>query len=259
MNRRVNLRHRTAHISKKRIFWRRFSTFLRISTLFAFIAIIVYSANYFFLVSDYFKISGVSVYGTSTFVNRSDIQKLAETHFLNNHVAKVDTKEISKLLMENFQGAKLIEIDRKLPDQIIVNVYERVPLALVTNKSTPNFYLVDEDGYVLGIVDQDKTNLPQITYDGELKVGYFIDRELVFVYLELLHAIERNNIKASTVSVGEKHITFYVNSEIEVLLGKAKDIAASVKIVDELVRQLALEGKEVRKIDLRYDKVVVEY
>jgi hypothetical protein len=44
-----------------------------------------------------------------------------------------------------------------------------------------------------------------------------------------------------------------------VMISSDKDIKNSIKVVASLDKELNLEGKSIKKIDLRYDKVIVSY
>ena len=149
-------------------------------------------------------------------------------------------------------------IKKDYPSRVVVEITERVPLAVVYSSRSDEHFLVDEEGYVLGIVDEERTNLPKVTYNGTLQVGFFLDEDLVPLYLELLNSLDATNLKASSVSVSERYISFYIDDSVQVLVGRSKDLSNSVKILSELVKQLALEGAEIRRIDLRFDKVIVE-
>lgn len=245
-------------VSRKKIFVRRFGRFFKIVIIALAICGFLLGFYELFIKSDFFKVSEVEVTGAKTFVNSGDAHQLAERKSLGTHIITLDTNEIETVLEDTFLGAKDIKVSKSYPDKIVVVISERTPLAVVFSSMSEDHFLIDEEGYVLGIVDAEKTNLPKVTYDGILQVGYFLDKDLVPLYLELLNSLDETNLKASSVSVGERHISFYLDGPIRVLLSRSKDISNSVTILSELVRQLALEGAEIRRIDLRFDKVIVE-
>jgi cell division septal protein FtsQ len=208
--------------------------------------------------SDFLKVTSIEISGTKTFVNSNDLRGLAESLLLNKKIYEVKTNSIEKILSDSFLGAKNITVKTRFPNSVEILVKERVPLAVVTNDNE-RYFMVDDEGYVLGLVDSGATNLPVVLYQGELEVGYFIDEGLIPVYFDLLSSLDKEKIDASSVSADERDISFLVNKKILVIIGRDKNIINSVKIASELLKQLALEGQEVKKIDLRYDKVIVEY
>ena len=77
--------------------------------------------------------------------------------------------------------------------------------------------------------------------------------------MELYQNIEKNNIKASSVSFNSYYMELNLESGIKLLVGTDKSITKSLEYVLNLIRQLNVEGRNIKKIDLRYDKVIVEY
>lgn len=263
---RKNLRKKQTHkisrkrkINKYKIFLRKFGKLVKniliVLAIFGFI-LAFYKV---FLNSGFFKISNIQIFGTHTFVNKEDITSLVSQKVNGENIFSFDKNSLENALKDTFLGAKNITVKKKLPNKIIVSVSERVPLAIITNESNKVYFMVDDEGYVLGIVDVSTTNLPQITYYGDLNVGKFIDPLLIPLYLDLLHSLDTEQLKVSTISVNDNSIDFFLKDNIFVLIGKNKNMHKSVKIISELLKQLKLEGKNVTKIDLRYDKVIVEY
>lgn len=251
-------RRRNPHVNKRKVFLRKHAPILRFALvlmLFTILALILYRMTD----KEYFNVKKVIVSGTHNFVNASDLATMAEQQLMGRHILKVEPERTEEILENSFQGAKEIKVYKDWPDEVQVVVSERIPLALIKSKTDEESYLVDDEGYVLGIVDESKTNLPRINYEGKAHVGQFLDKDLVPLYLDLLSTIDEQKLKASSVSVNDEYVNFYLDNKINVLIGKSKDIRRSVLIVSELLNQLKYEGKDVRKIDLRYDKVVVEY
>jgi len=208
---------------------------------------------------DYFRVLQVEINGAKNFVSSADLEELTKARSLGQPIFTVDKKELENSLERNFQGAKEISISRKLPKTLVVSVTERVPLAVVKD-AQDNYYLIDEDGYVLGRVDQAKTNLPKVNYDKDISVGYVLEPELVSVFLSLLSVLDENKILISDLTVTQNYLSFYVDKGfVKVLISNVKNEKESVETLSSLLEKLASEGKEPGLIDLRYDKVVVSY
>ncbi len=245
-------------VKSKKVYIRKISPFLNYALIVTFFSLVAFGL-FRLKKTQYFNVKAISVNGTQNFVNSTDLKTMAEQQVLNKPIFNIESEKIESVLESSFQGAKDIQVVKSWPDSIEIAVSERVPLALLTNTADSESYLVDEDGYVLGIVDESKTNLPKINYNGKIHVGNFIDKDLVPLYLELLSSVDEQGLKASSVSVSDHYIDFYLDNKVNVYIGKSKDIKKSVIIISELFNQLKYEGKDVKKIDLRYDKVVVEY
>lgn len=208
--------------------------------------------------NDYFWINNVQVTGTQAYVNDTDLKEMVRNISYGSNLFFYNTRKSEEILKENFQGARNIKIKKKLPDTLSVQVEERIPLVIMYNNGF-DFFLVDEEGYVLGIVDESSTNLPRVFYEGDIKVGYFIKPELISVFMEVLGAMDVEKILASSVSVHKRYIKLFLDDSVEVYIGNDKDKLAAVKLLNTLLKQLYAEGKSVKKVDLRYDKVIVSY
>jgi cell division septal protein FtsQ len=219
----------------------------------------VYSLYYLLQRSQFFVVSHVRVFGAGAFVNGDDLVEIVKGQVKDKSIFKVDTKTISENLSQNFQGAKSIKVYKVFPKTVNIEVSERVPLALIYNDVSTDYYLIDEEGYILGIVDPTKTNLPKIYYEGDIYVGLFISKELVPVYLDLTAALSESRIKVSSLSFYPRHAVLFLEEGPEVLISNEKDKKSMTDILFDLLNQFKEKDKKVKKIDLRYDKVIVSY
>jgi len=236
--------------------------FLKFANLLIFIAIalgLIGGLYYIFGISDFFKISNIEIIGAKSFVNHRDIKEVLQTKLYGKNILTIDVNASEKALSNTFLGAKNITLERKFPNRIDIIVNERVPLALIYNSNSPNVFMIDEDGYVLGIVDENTTNLAKIRYEGDIKVGMFINKTLIPVYLELTKVLSKEEIKATSMSFYPRHVELFLNTEVKALLSSEKSITNSIGVLVSMLRQVSLEGRQPRSIDLRYDKVIVSY
>ena len=210
-----------------------------------------------FIKTNRFAITDISIQGAQTYVNSHDLEALVQNKAYGTNILLLDTSKLSKNLAQTFLGAKKIQIKRALPNKLAVVVTERAPMAVIYNDN--DYYIIDDEGYVLGVSDKNALALPKIRFEGDVKVGYFINSNLVPVYLELMSALSDQNVKASSVSFYPNYVQLYLDTSTQVLLSGTKNVEESVGTFADLYKQLGLEGKTVKKIDLRYDKVIVSY
>lgn len=212
-----------------------------------------------FTESEFLIVKTVEIEGATSFVNLTDIKELSSTRVMGKNIMSVNITGLRTSLLETFQGAKDILIARKPPSTIKIFVIERTPLAVISNNKNEYQYLVDEDGYVLGQVKPGTTNLPEVRYKHEIAVGFFLNSESVSAYFEVLKALDSEKLFASSMSVQSDYLTLFVKDGIEVLIGSNKNITDTVSTLSSLLDQLLAEGKNVKRVDLRYDKVIVSY
>ncbi len=247
---------RQKSIRKFLIFWRRIRKFLFILV---FLGIFIYGAYFLVHKTDYFLIKEIQIEGATTFVNSTDLRNLISTNELGQNIIFVDTKDMSNQIKNIFLGVDEVEVEKKFPSTLYIKVKERIPLALLKNESAPDYFMVDREGYLLGKVSPDYENLPKINYSGDLKVGKFINQDLIPLYQEILGMLEETKIKSSSMSFQKDYVSFFTLEGIKVLVDDTKDVRKSFLTLSKLLQILSLENKAPKFIDLRYDKVVVSY
>lgn len=208
---------------------------------------------------DYFLVDNIEITGTSKFVNTIDLQNFVQANQIHKNILLLNTMELSKEIKNRFLGASSVEIGKKYPNTLIVKITERKPLALLKNDISTEYYLIDQEGYLLGTVEDDPDNLPKINFVGDLRVGEFVSKDLVPIYYDIIEALDESKVKVSSMSFYEKHIVFYTNEGVRVLVGNEKEKSTVLSALTKLLKALQIENKKPNSIDLRYDKVVVSY
>lgn len=220
---------------------------------------ILYGIYYFVFSSSFFKIKKIDIVGTYKFVNSTDINNLASSVALGKNNLFFNSVALSTTLQKNYLGAKSIKVTKKMPDKLTISVYERTPLAIVYNDASADHYIVDEDGYVLGLVQDSFMSLPQIHYEGDILIGKFLDINVIPVASEIIKEADYESLKISSISVHPRRIEIFVNSTTKVILSKDKDITQSIKAINPAILNSKEQNKELKELDLRYDKVYVSY
>jgi cell division septal protein FtsQ len=229
------------------------------------IAMVIFSVGvlsgiyWVFFASGKFNINSINISGTGSYVNNQDLKTVLESKLLGSNILKLNTTMTETVLKDTFRGAKTIKLEKIYPDKINVLVTERQPLAIIYKDDSLGYFLIDDEGYILGSVDSDKTNLPKVKYEGDIKINEFIDRNIVPNYLELMSLLDSEKLSASSVSFFPKYSKIYLTNNSEIYLGNDKNKLESFKVISALLKQNMLEDKKILKIDLRYDKVIVSY
>ena len=213
-----------------------------------------------------FRVTRVDVLGEGRFVNLEDVRKIAETNVLGKDIIVVNTAGVVEAIAHNYLAAKSVKVTKSYPRTIQVTVTERVPIALLLAKDasllakeSTSYYFVDAEGFVLGPADKTTTNLPIISYGQKVYVGKFLEENAISYYFELLHALDENSILVSTISAFPKYVQFYTGDSVEALFTVAQSPKSQAKILARMLESFKTEGKKPRKIDLRFDKVIVEF
>lgn len=208
---------------------------------------------------DFFSVATVRVSGAHNFVNPQDVTKVASELVVTKNIFSVSEVAVKKALAAQFLGAKSIEVTKKLPDELNVLITERVPLAIFTTPKRENYYMVDDAGYVLGKAQPKSQDLPEIIYDGDIQVGYFLDKELVPVYMTLIAALKSYGLNPQNVVLYPRYVAFSLNAVDQILISKDTDIKQTAKNLNALLLQIGYSNTTIKRIDLRFDKLIVEY
>jgi cell division septal protein FtsQ len=209
------------------------------------------------LISHYklFTVQTVEVLGTKSYVNKTDVKTMLSAAVLSKNMFFLEPSELESDIRDNFQGVKTVTIHRTITGKLRVSITEREPVALIT--TSRDTFGVDDDGYVLGILDPKTTNLPRLTYDGDVKVGLFIDKLIVPTYMDVLKSLDEEKIKVSSISVTDFDVRIFVDKGIEVLIARKSYSSKFAKQLKEVLNYMKTSGKSARRIDLRYDKVIL--
>lgn len=228
--------------------------------VFYFLLLIFFVLLYFYISikTDYLYIDRIEVIGPSIFVNIDDVKTIASQHSYGKNIIWYDEEELQKILQDYFHGALDIKVSKGYFNTIKITITERVPFALIYNLEKSDYYLIDSNGYVLGIVDASKTNLPKIEYHGTIKIGEFIDSKLATLFFELISSLDSYDVPVSSATANLKDVIFY-SDDIKVLFSRDKDINSSAREFSNIKKQLNSEGEDIKSVDLRFEKVIVSY
>jgi cell division septal protein FtsQ len=209
--------------------------------------------------SKLFRITNVDISNAVEYVNNDDLRVLSENQLIGKNFFFTNTLKIKNVLLGNFLGAKDISIQKKFPNTILIDVKEREPVAVLKSLNDEKEFIIDLDGYVLGFAGDNFDHLPHINYSDSVRIGEFLRGNIVPLSFTIIREIEENDIKVTTMNFHDRYIELITKAGTMVMISSDKDIKNSIKVVASLDKELNLEGKSIKKIDLRYDKVIVSY
>lgn len=228
---------------------------------FLFIGVVIFGLYYVVFDTRVFHIdmSKVEIHGVGDFVNYEDFKSLVQTNVEDKNILLLNKTDLENILRDNFLSIKEIEIQKRIPPFLVINVVERIPLFLIQSSATEDMYMIDNEGFVLGIVSEKYLELPLINYTGEILIGNFIAENIVSVYKNIDKGLEVAEVSASSISLGEKYSSFYLEGNLFVELSNDKSGENLFNVIKSLLGKNKNEEKKISKIDLRYDKVIVSY
>lgn len=76
---------------------------------------------------------------------------------------------------------------------------------------------------------------------------------------ELKRLLRAHNIMYTSISNGPDEFVINLNQKQQVIVAKEKSLPSQISSLQVILPRLTMEGKQFRRLDLRYDKPVVTY
>lgn len=222
-----------------------------ISRLIIAISIIVIIVTYS-LKSDFFNINSISVKGNKNLSKEKILQ--TSSIIQGENIFRISTKDAEEEILK-LAYIKSVEVKRKLPKGITIEVLERKEKLLVKNISM--FHVIDGEGIVVNQVDLDNKDLPVVlglktdkivigdNLFTELDLQEFTDLITEGEKLGLLKDISRINIDR------QDNVNLLINSGIDVAFGPLDNVKYKIRLLDEIL----IHGKEN---DILINKIIMD-
>jgi len=201
----------------------------------------------------------IEIYGTGSFINEQIFKDRLYSYILNKNIMKIDLVSLEHNLLSDFHTIKSVSIKRKIPPHLIVTIQERTPSFAVYRENKDEALMVDSEGFVLSRINDKYKDLFKVQYLVDVKIGEFINADVVKIYQDILAGIDDANLTLDHVSFDNDSTLVYLSNSVVVTLSNKKGVQDSFKIVSSILDKLNGESKKVTRIDLRFDKVIVSY
>lgn len=207
----------------------------------------------FMIINSAYFIVGTVVVGGNKYISSDEVLQIAAIPEPVN-IFRLRTNEIKRRLSADLRIAS-VEVIRKFPCTIVINVQERQPLAYIANAY--GFVELDQQGVVLATYKNLKQlNLPMLT-------GIRLDTEYIgdtvnnanikgiLPYLALLDEHTLNNLSEINIKNPEKLVAYTTNS-IQVRLGNTERMEEKAKLTQDILAEIYNKKMIVEYIDLTF-------
>lgn len=202
-----------------------------------------------FLKSDFFSIKQIACQfngGVCPMEVRLELMSL----FQGKNILAVSTQALADQLQLKYPNFKSLKIEKKFPQALAVKIEKRSPQAVV--QKGEEFFVVDDQGFVLG--REPIAGLPVILFAGSLD-----QPELVWT-TNLLKKMETDSFEPKkTQIISAFNIEVVLAQELLVIFTSKKEIDFQLDSLHFIFSRAKIEGRKIKKIDLRFDKPVVIY
>jgi cell division protein FtsQ len=151
----------------------------------------------------------------------------------------ISTRELGKRILQN-PWVESVKVGRKFPNGLVIKITERKPLALIAFDDST--FLVDEEGFIIQAVSEDKAPQLPIIHDLDVKPtkpGERIKNNTLDNVLKILSSLPKSIYKKIKVISAPKveRITLYTDAGLEILFGSSKEIEKKVKVLSEILKK----------------------
>jgi len=231
---------------------------------------------YVFLRSDFWRVKEVKCRFNQLDCNQEIAEQITELSLGNNLLffpRQTTIKKIKEILIQ----VDTVSIKKIIPNKILFELSSRKPVVALAVELSPEsestvsakpqfsltgvYYLTDEQGVVVKKMEESQ-NLPLILFnhDPQLKNGEKITQEEVQKTIEILMGMKLRLLEPKVSRpVSFREIEIWLGNEVLVLFSGQKDISIQLDSLQLIYSRSKIEGKQVKKIDLRFDKPVVVY
>ena len=242
--------------------WNPFSGRFFLTLLFcgAIIAGAAYGLRYFFINSDFFTVREIYINRDTGYVFKEGEAKLNKL-FSGRNIFLINLKEVQTVVKDDFPQLKKVEVRRRFPDRIEIDMLTREPVAVIEYGGG---VVIDREAVVV-YAGPDKA-------EGLLKirgVGFFLNmpakgdrirNAMLEKGLVLLDGVRKKmgpNLKnIDYIDISDKNNIMLSIHGVTVKMG-ADDFSHKIDRLNEMLQDPKLNLKEINYIDLRFSDAVI--
>jgi len=186
-------------------------------------------------------------------------------------------EEIRKKFLNTHHIVKNLKIKKVLPNKLVFELEKRKEVAVLgfelkleeketassgkpVFETTKDFFLVDEEGVVIKKENDPLLPLILLSEQLSLNVGQQVPQREIVEAIKFLTTLRLNLLEPKIAKITSPYsLTVWLKDGEEVVFSLKKEIQVQVDSLQFILSRSKIEGKEIKKIDLRFDKPVVSY
>lgn len=228
---------------------------LKFLLFFSFLCLLFFSGLFFF--DQLFLIKKIQLISDrkSSLANQDEL--------INKNLIFLNEDQAAKEIVQENALIKKAVVDKLWPSTLKVTIYFYEPIAaLVVNQG---FFNLSVDGRILTKNKENYSSLPMVNYyqklnNNSFSVGNWIDYKDLQQALFFVDKLKQINLKTLTVDIkGQDMLVFNLNSDKEIIFSSQKEKELQDYQLELIIRQFKIEGKDYKKIDLRFNKPIIQF
>lgn len=210
-----------------------------------------------FLIDNFFSIKNVQIVSDRKFslANKEEL--------VNKNLLLLNQEQISKKIIKENYLLKTAVVEKVFPNnlKITVSFYEPCVSLVVNN----GYFNLSCDGRILMKSKNILQYLPVINYyqklnSGSFQTGDWIDFEDIKKTFYFINKLKEINLNLLTVDIkGQDMLVFNLIDDKQIVFSDNKEMELQDYQLELIIKQFKIEGKNFKKIDLRFEKPVIQF
>ncbi|OQW98510.1 MAG: hypothetical protein BWK68_00500 [Elusimicrobia bacterium A5] len=233
---------------------KRKNSLIKITAVIALVTVLGFAVNKiskFLLTSPIFNVKSIEVKGIGI-TDKSAVLSYLDFEGKNIFLLKLKSRELQ--LREKFPAVKDVKINKRLPNKIIAEIEERIPLAetKVSNKRVG----IDEN-LKLFVLPESYRVLPKITDNLTTE-----NKTACLKFLKNVSDLPVHKEINGIMAVSPDDIIFFIGDNCKVCIGSAQNVESKISYLGKVIADLETKGKKAQYINMRdfsdeYKEVIV--
>ena len=210
-----------------------------------------------FFINQFFLVKNIQV------ISEQKINLMNKDKLINKSLLFISQEKVAKqIISENYLLEKA-EVEKVWPNTLKISVSVYKPCASLTVNN--GVFDLSCDGRILQKIKKNQQYLPIINYYQKLnfrsfQTGDWIDFKDIKQTLFFVEKLSQLNLIPLTIDIkGQDMLVFNLNDNKTIVFSNSKDKEDQSYQLELIIRQFKVEGKEYKKIDLRFDKPIIQF
>ena len=226
---------------------------LKFFLFFLFLCLLFFSTLFF--INQFFLIKKVQLISDRKFLltNKNEL--------INKNLIFINQDETAKKIILENPLLRQVVVNKVWPVTLKITIYFYEPIAtLIINQG---FFNLSADGRILSKIKDSQQTLPSINYYQKLdsnsfQTGDWINYKDIQQTLFFIDKLRQINLSPLTIDIkGQDMLVFNLNGDKKIVFSNKKEKELQDYQLEFIIRQFKIEGKEFKKIDLRFEKPVI--
>lgn len=228
---------------------------IKLFLFFLLLCLILFFVLFFF--NQFFLVKKIEIISEKKFLLAN------QNELLNKNLIFINKNKIAKKIIKENSLLKDVVVSKTWPNSIKLYVFFYDPVAALTVNN--GFFYLSVDGRIISKTKNNQLSSPIINYYQRLnnnffQIGDWIDYSDIRQTLFYIDKLGQINLRILTIDIkGQDMLVFNLEDDKKIVFSSNKEKETQIYQLELIIRQFKIEGKEFKKIDLRFEKPVITF